>query len=714
MRLLPVWVLTVAGWVVSAAPGPAHTTAPAHDTSPPAPSPSTHTPPPHPDQMNGADLGPALKDLARRKRGNTKVNLPYSNYRPTSGIHRYRYPLYKKRSSSYSPQYDYQDDLLLPEDDYPGYRELEPDYDTPSPLGYNTPSLFRERNLKRSQLLEDDGYFTDDYYPFDDEDDNVGVETGIEGLGHQLARRQDYYNRLYNLPYSDLQRLNQMYEIAKRDSDLTSLDLPPAVRGQLHGVGRKTYVPTATERFYDAIDYIKGEEDEARRRKKKSQGVSKRGGLDFDLQNGPSISGEKLRKLQNYLTSTAGRYWQGREAELGAAREARMDGGDPAELIRKKRKVASSNTTKASSVRSSSSSSSSTRSNVRGKRAFSDYFRWEKRDSTPYDDDYLTREYFKSIARSVGQKKKRMAYAQFEAPYPEASKRSMKPQVTTATRSNPSPPPPPPPPPSQPSSSVGQDVAANKRSKKQVKRTGYNLDEVLRNPSMLRYMQDRLKEAEEAVAREAEGDVREGDVDQLISNVVVRLDALERMRGALRQLEELQEDSDAQEDRRKKKREEEELWRKKAEEEVERRKMEGKEKKSGRRRLRRGDGDLTDLFLGSSREDCPVLERLVVNCEGVSAEVGDEDQVFLPHCLRHEICYMCGSGQSVTGHECDAILSSGLESACAESVSIMPSGSLDCLGAAGNTFNHLSDHSRYDNNGVCTQDPCVRRFLESR
>lgn len=86
MRLLPVWVVTVAGWVVSAAPGPAHTTAPAHDTSP---APSPHTPPPHPDQMKGgADLGPALKDLARRKRGNSKANLPYSNYRPTSGIHR--------------------------------------------------------------------------------------------------------------------------------------------------------------------------------------------------------------------------------------------------------------------------------------------------------------------------------------------------------------------------------------------------------------------------------------------------------------------------------------------------------------------------------------------------------------------------------------------------------------------------------------------------
>ncbi|KAK3871919.1 hypothetical protein Pcinc_022956 [Petrolisthes cinctipes] len=509
MRLLPVWVVTVAGWVVSAAPGPAHTTAP--------PTTRPRHPPPPP----------------------TRPTTP----RPDEG---YRYPLYKKRSSSYTPQYDYQDDLLLPEDDYPGYRELEQDYDTPSPLGYTTPSLFRD-------------------------DNNVGLETGIEGLGHQLARRQDYYNRLYNIPYSDLQRLNQMYEIAKRDSDLTSLDLPPAVRGQLHGVGRKTYVPTATERFYDAIDYIKGEEDEARRRKKKSQGVSKRG-LDFDLQNGPSISGEKLHR-------------------------------------------------------------------------------------TPV---------------------------------------------------------PPPPPPPQPSSE-----GSGRSSNKTVQETGgrgqaIDLDEVLRNPSMLRYMQDRLKEAEEAVAREAEGEVREGDVDQLISNVVVRLDALERMRGALRQLEELQEDSDAQEDRRKKKREEEELWRKKAEEEVERRKMEGKEKKSGRRRLRRGDGDLTDLFLGSSREDCPVLERLVVNCEGVSAEVGDEDQVFLPHCLRHEICYMCGSGQSVTGHECDAILSSGLESACAESVSIMPSGSLDCLGAAGSTFSLLSDHSRYDNNGVCTQDPCVRRFLESR
>lgn len=54
------------------------------------------------------------------------------------------------------------------------------------------------------------------------------------------------------------------------------------------------------------------------------------------------------------------------------------------------------------------------------------------------------------------------------------------------------------------------------------------------------------------------------------------------------------------------------MWRKKAEEAVEQRKMEAKEKKSGRRRLRRGDGDLTDLFFGSSREGQCGTSTLIV------------------------------------------------------------------------------------------------------
>ena len=41
--------------------------------------------------------------------------------------------------------------------------------------------------------------------------------------------------------------------------------------------------------------------------------------------------------------------------------------------------------------------------------------------------------------------------------------------------------------------------------------------------------------------------------------------------------------------------------------------------------------------------ECPVLERLMDNCDGVSDMVGDEDRLFLNACLRHEICFMCVS-----------------------------------------------------------------------
>ncbi|KAG7155851.1 hypothetical protein Hamer_G019266 [Homarus americanus] len=55
---------------------------------------------------------------------------------------------------------------------------------------------------------------------------------------------------------------------------------------------------------------------------------------------------------------------------------------------------------------------------------------------------------------------------------------------------------------------------------------------------------------------------------------------------------------------------------------------------------------------------------------------------------------------------CDAVLSSSLEADCAIN--------LDCKSAAGNTFNLLSNDGRYDAEGTCTPDPCVKRLLEHR
>ncbi|KAK8385262.1 hypothetical protein O3P69_012231 [Scylla paramamosain] len=103
----------------------------------------------------------------------------------------------------------------------------------------------------------------------------------------------------------------------------------------------------------------------------------------------------------------------------------------------------------------------------------------------------------------------------------------------------------------------------------------------------------------------------------------------------------------------------------------------GNQKRSVRRRLRRDD--IGDLFMGNEREECPVLWWILESCGTVSEKVGDEAQVFLPACIKHEICYVCGASQGISGHECDAVLSSALEASC-------PTRSLDCLAAAGSTF----------------------------
>ncbi|XP_042241739.1 uncharacterized protein LOC121879210 [Homarus americanus] len=187
MRLLPVWVLAVVGWVAAATPGPRlHHTSQEDQNLGPAIRDVTspkHTP------ADDEDLGPALLTLARRKRANIKANLPYSNYRPSGGIHRYRYPLYRKRSYQPQPQYDYESRVMLPElaEDYQEYDDYP-----------KVPSLFRERNIQQQQdrkkkelLLEDDGYFSDDYVP----------EKGSLSPSREPLTEKDYLYHLYNMPF---------------------------------------------------------------------------------------------------------------------------------------------------------------------------------------------------------------------------------------------------------------------------------------------------------------------------------------------------------------------------------------------------------------------------------------------------------------------------------------------------------------------------------
>lgn len=659
MRLLLVCFLALAGWV-AAAPGPLNS--------------SNDTPEEFQQESEEDILVPAISDLARRKRGGSKASLPYSNYRPSGGIHRYRYPLYRKRSYRPQPSYDYEDVAILPEveSDYLEYED--------QPRG---PSLFRERSFQQQQRqdrrkkemsFEDDGYFSDDYLP--------EKKMPPSPFKMPLNKKDTLYN-LANTPY-DLHTIGRMYEIGKRDDTSSSsfafspYDIESLT--QIHSVGRKSPPRMSpSEQFYDAIDTIK--------RKK---------AMFDDRLMYPANDAEKMEhllKLKNFLSSAAAsRYLSSQSGQDASLR-------DP--MIRKKRNaiapnpkvvVTKTNTTDKHKDVSSTIPARYQQTQISGdrrKRAFNDYFTWErkalesesqnmeKRSSNNKDfDDYLTREYFKSIARSVGQKKKkRMAYAQFEA---------------------------------------------DKRS---------GIDDFLENPSMLEYMQSKLKEAEEEVASEAEKNLEEGDTEQLLSNIVVRLDALERMREALGRLEELQIEEEEQQQQRiqravpsglsaaAKKRQSsssssssnlgtagaasrkrsDDSRKKKKQTAVDARRM---------RRMRRGNDALPAIFLGNTREECPVLDRIFLNCVSVSEIVGDQDQAFLEPCIRHEVCYMCGSGLSVTGHECDAILSSSLEAAC--------SGTLECLSAAGDTFNLLSNAERYAGEGTCTHDPCVRQFLESR
>lgn len=273
------------------------------------------------------------------------------------------------------------------------------------------PSLFRERSLqqqdrrKKEMLMEDEGYFSDDFLP---EKKFLPSPYVVP-----LVKKDTVYN-LANTPY-DLQAIGRLYEVGKRDSNSIDPYNLEALQ-DAHSVERKALRPTTTQQFYDAIDAI-----------------AKKNVYADESDRDPSAS--RVAKLRTFLTSAAGRYWRARDAEEAGAR-------DP--LIRKKRSVAPPTVaaTPANKTNATTGAPSPLSSKVparyqaqlpgdRRKRAFSDYFKWDRRKKsqpeqeeaapeqkrTPKDyDDYLTREYFKSIARSVGQKKrKRMAYAQFEA-----------------------------------------------------------------------------------------------------------------------------------------------------------------------------------------------------------------------------------------------------------------------------------------------------------
>ncbi|XP_050739716.1 uncharacterized protein LOC127010041 [Eriocheir sinensis] len=703
------------------------------------------------------------------------ATIPYSNYRRVSGVHRpysawkqlasvrrYRYPLYRKRN--YQPMhYDYEDDLQLPEEG----NDQEAGMDYPDYPIYPRPSLFRERNImnqeqlmealeeeekeaeereKKELMLENEGYF------------HEVPEEDMNGPGRVAMTDNSYVNHLYGLPYSDLQRLNQMYEYGKRfeDEDVDDTEgYPPLIPPYYYvnenvpslpvsPVATKTMAPTATGRFYDALSYV---------RKRATEVSPKYSEEEMPFEDAESV---RAKKPQQYLTSAAGRYWRVRDEQRQQEEQQKTPSSsssssirDPAMMIRRRKRNTTPTTTATSTTNSPATTQATKRRKTintapptrkpktttttttkphhrlatttsmaltttsaphhrdhRSKRAFSDYFKWEKRGEDEEEeeeeeeegdkdiDDFLTREYFKSIARSVGQKRKRMAYAEFE-PEADEDKRKRK-RVPSSSSTAP---------------------------------TLVSLQDIINNPEILQFVKDKLKEVEAVMAQEAQGTAewpRSGTQEEAehreMSRAVLRMDALNHMRESLSQMQRLQQEQAGRrlggrreiqliEQERKRaaaQREEEE---EEEEEEWRRRSMEGgvgggNQKRSVRRRLRRGD-DIADLFLGNDKEECPVLWMILHSCSDVSVKVGDEGQVFLPACIKHEICYSCGASQGISGHECDAVLSSALEAAC-------PARSLDCLAAAGSTFSTLSRPGKYDAGGTCAHDPCVIHFLESR
>ncbi|KAK7079874.1 hypothetical protein SK128_012553 [Halocaridina rubra] len=520
MRLLVVCFLALSGWA-AAAPG---TTAKSNDLSEEVQQ---------KQEPENDTLAPALSDIARRKRGSSPTNLPYSNYRPSSGMHRYRYPLYRKRSYRPQPSYDYEDEVLLPEveSEYQDYDEQ-----------MRGPSLFRERSFQQQQdrkkemLPEDEGYFSDDYVP----DSQLLANPYVV----PLAKKRDSLYTLGNSPY-DLNTMGRMYEVGKRDEVSNLYDYDDM--NQIHSVGRKSSPRmTPTDQFYDAINAI---------RKKKAM---------FDGAVGPAESTaeamERL-KLKNALRSAAThRYFHSQ--------------ADP--MIRRKRETMAKSPNMVVKVNATAAHNNDLASTIpdryqqaqlfgdRRKRAFNDYYKWEKNaladELDPYEkrttatdrdyNDYLTREYFKSIARSVGQMNKRM--------------------TTTAKRSP-------------------------------------GIDEMLENPTVLAYVTDKLKEEEEEVSQEAERELKAGETEDLLDNTIVRLDALERMREALNNIFLLQQGQEpprgaAVSDLRS----------------ASAKKRSGSTRKKlsavdGRRirRMRRGEDILNTVFLDNKREDCPVLDRIL-------------------------------------------------------------------------------------------------------
>ncbi|CAL4090592.1 unnamed protein product [Meganyctiphanes norvegica] len=330
------------------------------------------------------DIMPILPAaLTRRKRGSASTR-PYSNYRPrtmgsltpysgiphVSRVRRYRYPVYRKRSSSQVPTYDY--------DDYEGNYPVDLE------------DLLKSRNEKKylpssylAPLVKKDSVYNLANSPYD-----------LQTMGrlYEVGKR----NSQIPIDVYDLKTMGQLYEVGKRSPSIPLDAYDLKTMGQLYEVGKRSHSgPLDAKEFYNAIDAV--------------------------------------RRKKNAL-----------ETEHSAAEDSmiRRKRDMPLDRVGPPNKLAHGNNVDTNATADPTTS----KDDVPNSPLTGHEGSWVRQKKSAKDDnlnELLTRKYFQNFAQSVGDKKKRTAYAQ---------------------------------------------ISADKRSP--------GIEEMLSNPSMLKYMQDQLKAAQ--------------------------------------------------------------------------------------------------------------------------------------------------------------------------------------------------------------------------
>ncbi|KAB7504593.1 hypothetical protein Anas_10255 [Armadillidium nasatum] len=351
------------------------------------------------------------------------------------GAHRYRYPLYKKRAAYYAPEYYDYGDSLDSFDDYNSYLE-----------DLEKPSLFRERERGPVPELISNAHFSSK---------PIYHKRKTQNLPSQFIPAKNLHFNLDTAPY-DLNVMGKLYELGKRAENS-----PTKPR---HLEDRFFDPSQVDDRNFGQTHYLSKE--------------NARDKIYTDLLN--NAVDDYSNKEAGLQTSVIRR--QKRASTPSAVASNQAEDNNNKTIIKSKTNI--------SPKRNESKTE-------RQKRAYDDASIFLSPEEE--ENDFLTREYFKTIARSVGNKKKRMAFAKFEA---------------------------------------------QKRSN--------TFDAFLENPQMLHFVQEQIREAEEEVAKDAENEIQKNGYSSrlpqddiaaqiLLSNSIARLDALERMRESLYQLEQLQE-----------------------------------------------------------------------------------------------------------------------------------------------------------------------------